>query len=106
MISTAPVRGGPIGGGSVRRVLVTGSEGYIGSVITPMLIEAGYDTTGLDVGWFAEGRLVPSLATWTTLRRDIRDMETADLKGYDAIVHLAALSNDPLGTLDPGLTMD
>ena len=61
---------------------------------------------GLDVGWFAEGRLVPPEGNWTTLRRDIRDVEPDDLRGYDAVVHLAAICNDPLGELDPELTVD
>ncbi len=72
----------------------------------PVLIEAGYDATGLDVGWYAEGRLVAPQGRWTTLRRDIRDVEPEELRGFDAIVHLAALSNDPLGTLDDDLTMN
>ena len=96
----------PIADGVPRRVLVTGSEGYIGSVVMPVLAGAGYDATGLDVGWFAEGRLVPSDGKWTTLRRDIRDVEPDELRGFDAVVHLAAICNDPLGELDPELTGD
>jgi nucleoside-diphosphate-sugar epimerase len=90
--------------GIARRVLVTGSEGYIGSVLMPILLEAGYDASGLDAGWFAEGRLVPLQGRWRTITGDIRDVEPADLRGYDAVVHLAALCNDPLGALAPELT--
>jgi nucleoside-diphosphate-sugar epimerase len=86
--------------------MVTGSEGYIGSVLVPMLLGAGYKVTGLDVAWFAEGRLVPPVGSWTFLRRDVRDVEAEDLRGIDAVVHLAAICNDPLGELDPDLTHD
>jgi nucleoside-diphosphate-sugar epimerase len=92
--------------GAPHRVLVTGSEGYIGSVVMPLLSGAGYDATGLDAGWFAEGRLVPLEGQWKTLRRDVRDVEPDELRGFDAVFHLAALCNDPLGELDPELTLE
>jgi nucleoside-diphosphate-sugar epimerase len=96
----------PKANGTPHRLLVTGSEGYIGSVMMPVLLAAGYDVTGLDAGWFAEGRLVPLQGRWTTLRRDVRDIEPDELRGFDAIIHLAALCNDPLGELDPELTSE
>ena len=88
------------------RVLVTGHEGYIGSVLAPYFADAGHEVVGLDAGLYrgcdfgAEPRSVPGL--WL----DIRDVTANDLVGFDAVVHYAALSNDPLGDLDPQLTED
>ncbi len=88
------------------RVLLTGHQGYIGTILTPMLIQAGYDVVGLDSGLFE-----PCLYTGTTadipcLKKDVRDVEAEDIKGFDAVLHLAGLSNDPLGDLNPELTLD
>jgi len=90
----------------ISNVLITGSEGYLGSVISPMLVTAGFDAVGMDVGWYASGALVPPRHRIRVIPRDVREAEALDLRGFDAIVHLAALSNDPLGELDPALTME
>jgi nucleoside-diphosphate-sugar epimerase len=87
------------------RVLVTGHHGYIGSVLVPLLFEAGHDVVGLDM-FLYEGcdfgaDRAPAVPA---IRRDVRDVSAADLDGFDAIVHLAALSNDPLGDLEPECT--
>ena len=82
------------------RVLITGHEGYIGSVMAPAFIDAGHDVTGLDTGYFAECTLVPDRVEVPAVRKDIRDLERSDLDGFDAVVHLAALSNDPIGNLN------
>ncbi len=82
-----------------RRALITGHDGYIGSVMTRCFLEQGYDVVGLDTGYFRECVLVPELASVPTIRRDIRDLVPDDITGFDAIVHLAALSNDPIGNL-------
>jgi nucleoside-diphosphate-sugar epimerase len=88
------------------RVLVTGNLGYVGSVMTPMLRQAGHEVWGCDVGFFEDclfGELGdPGVARQLT--KDVRRLEEADLHGVDAVVHLAALSNDPTGELDPRLT--
>jgi nucleoside-diphosphate-sugar epimerase len=86
------------------KILLTGHKGYIGAVAAPVLRSAGHDVTGLDTDLFAGcdlGRLSFELPE---IRKDIRCLTETDLKGFEAVVHLAALSNDPLGNLDPDLT--
>ena len=84
------------------RVLVTSSR-YIGAVLAPVVRDAGHEVVGLDSGLYA-GMQVQPLADIPELRKDLRDVEASDLAGFDAVMHLAALSNDPLGDLDPNLT--
>jgi nucleoside-diphosphate-sugar epimerase len=86
------------------RVLLTGHEGYIGSVMGPSLLEAGYEVVGLDTGYFRDCILVSPHEDVATVRKDIRDLEPADLEGFDAVIHLAALSNDPIGNLNEAWT--
>ncbi|HEX2189564.1 MAG TPA: SDR family oxidoreductase [Longimicrobiaceae bacterium] len=87
------------------RVLVTGAEGYIGSLLAPLLAERGHDVVGLDTGFYADAALYDAgLRPVPVLRRDIRGLGEADLEGFDAVVHLAELSNDPLGQLNPEIT--
>jgi nucleoside-diphosphate-sugar epimerase len=82
------------------RVLISGSEGYIGSVMAPWLIAQGYDVVGFDTGYFSECRLGSDLAVVPSFRKELRDVSVSDLEGFDAIIHLAALSNDPVGNLN------
>jgi nucleoside-diphosphate-sugar epimerase len=87
-------------------ILLTGHKGYIGSVATPILRAAGHTVTGLDSDLFAGcdfGEYPPEIPE---LRKDIRDVTRKDLEGFDAVVHLAALSNDPLGNLNPEITYE
>ena len=88
------------------KVLLTGHQGYLGTVMAPVLRAAGHDVIGLDVGWFADCVLGPAPADPPSLRLDLRDVGVADLEGFDAVIHLAALSNDPLGHLAPEITYD
>ncbi|MGD0965391.1 MAG: NAD(P)-dependent oxidoreductase [Candidatus Acidiferrales bacterium] len=88
------------------KILLTGHKGYIGSVAGPLLQSAGHDVVGLDSDLF-EGCDFGAPATEIPgIRKDLRDLVREDLKDFDAVVHLAALSNDPLGNLDPQLTYD
>ncbi len=88
------------------KVLVTGSSGYIGTVMVPMLVAEGFDVTGLDTDFYRRS----SFGTWEaavkTIARDVRDAVEQDVAGFDAVIHLAALSNDPLGNINPDLTYD
>lgn len=88
------------------RVLLTGHLGYIGAVMAPFIMEAGHDVTGLDTGYFAESVMGGPLPPIPEIRKDLRDVEQGDLEGFDAVVHLAALSNDPVGDLAPETTYD
>jgi len=86
------------------KVLVTGNQGYIGSVLVDMLLEKKYEVVGYDIGYYADCLLQPYNPKIKQIVKDIRDIDEKDMKGIDAVIHLAALSNDPLGELAPGLT--
>jgi nucleoside-diphosphate-sugar epimerase len=88
------------------RVLVTGHNGYIGSLMTRMLLDAGHVAVGLDTDYFADCTIFDAAGPAESIAKDIRDLEPADLDGFDAVIHLAALSNDPLGDLNPQWTFD
>ncbi len=88
------------------KILVTGNKGYIGSVLTPMLIEKGYEVKGYDSGYFEDCLLLPFDGNHSYIRKDIRDITKEDMEGVDSIIHLAGLSNDPLGDFSPKLTED
>lgn len=88
------------------RILLTGSRGYIGTVMAPMMLEAGHDVVGLDTDLYRRSTFGPWRESIRTIEKDVRAVEVADLRGFHAVVHLAALSNDPLGDLNPQLTQD
>ena len=88
------------------RILLTGHRGYIGSVMGPVLAAAGHDVTGLDTDYYAACTFAGRVPEFPTLNADVRDVSVRELEGFDAVVHLAALSNDPLGDLNPELTYD
>jgi nucleoside-diphosphate-sugar epimerase len=88
------------------RILVTGHHGYIGSVVAPMLQEAGHDVVGLDTFYYRGCDFGESAFTFEERQGDVRDVTADELEGFEAVVHLAALSNDPLGDLDQDLTYD
>jgi nucleoside-diphosphate-sugar epimerase len=88
------------------RILLTGADGYIGAIMGPKLVEAGHDVVGLDTGFYRRGWLFDDRKTHPkVVSKDIRDVTQDDLAGFDAVVHLSELSNDPIGENDPELTM-
>jgi nucleoside-diphosphate-sugar epimerase len=88
------------------RILLTGSRGYIGTVMAPTMLQAGHEVVGLDTDLYRRSTFGPWKESIRTIEKDLRAIEVSDLKGFDAVAHLAALSNDPLGDLNPQLTYD
>ena len=91
----------------ITRILVTGTEGYLGSLLAPELIRQGYEVIGLDTGFYKERTFYRDGGTTPmTLAKDLRHVEVEDLKDVDAVVHMAELSNDPAGQLAPTITYE
>jgi nucleoside-diphosphate-sugar epimerase len=90
------------------KVLVTGHQGYIGSVMVPMLLAAGHEVAGLDSNLYERCTFTwgGRIAAVPSIRKDVRDVTWRDLAGFEAVIHLAALSNDPLGNLNPDITYE
>lgn len=88
------------------KVLVTGHKGYIGTVLVPMLLAQQHEVVGLDSDLFERCTFGTTIPEIPEIRKDIRDVEAADVEGFDVILHLAGLSNDPLGNLNPDLTFE
>lgn len=88
------------------RVLVTGHNGYIGCILVRMLQEKGHEVVGLDCFYFEGCTFGPNGPDVSSLRKDIRDVGASDFEGYDALLHLGGLSNDPLGDLNPEITYE
>jgi nucleoside-diphosphate-sugar epimerase len=88
------------------RVLLTGHKGYIGTIMVPMLQKAGHDVLGIDSDLYRNSTYGASLPEVDEIIKDVRDIEKTDLEGIDAIIHLAGLSNDMLGDLNPKLTYE
>ncbi len=89
------------------KVFLTGHRGYIGAIMTPMLLKAGHEIVGIDSNLFRDCTFNESdIVEVPSLTKDVRDVAVSDLRGFDAVIHLANLSNDPLGNLDPDLTYE
>lgn len=94
------------------RVLITGHKGYIGTILTPMVLQAGHEVIGLDTDLYSTCTFgqniagVPKMVKVQEMTKDVRDVTAYDLEGFDAVMHLAGLSNDPLGDLNPKLTFE
>jgi nucleoside-diphosphate-sugar epimerase len=87
------------------KVVVTGHEGYVGAVLVPLFLEAGHEVVGIDAGWYRGCDLSP-VTDVPMIDRDMRDVTVDDLRGADCVIHLAAISNDPIGHLNPQITYD
>ncbi|MGA9117426.1 MAG: SDR family oxidoreductase [Bacteroidota bacterium] len=88
------------------RVLLTGHKGYIGTILAPMLLRENHEVVGMDSDLYARSTFGDGMVEIPELRKDIRDAEARDLEGFDVVMHLAGLSNDPLGDLNPDLTYE
>ncbi len=88
------------------RILITGHKGYIGTAMAPLIADAGHEVAGLDSDLFEQCTFGEAPREFPSIRKDLRDVEAADLKGFDGVIHLAGLSNDPLGNLNPDLTYE
>jgi nucleoside-diphosphate-sugar epimerase len=89
------------------RILVTGTDGYLGSLLAPLLMKRGHEVIGVDTGFYKEGWLYAGVdRTPLTLVKDLRRLEPADFEGVEAVVHMAELSNDPAGALAPHITYE
>ena len=86
------------------KLLITGHQGYLGRVMARFLQQRGHSVVGLDTGFYEDSRFGPVVAPPKSITGDTRDVSLRQLKGFDALVHLAALSNDPIGELDPAWT--
>jgi nucleoside-diphosphate-sugar epimerase len=86
------------------KIVVTGNLGYIGTVLVPRLISLNHEVVGYDVGYFEDCLLSPITNNFKQIKKDLREITLGDLEGVDVVIHLAGLSNDPLGELQPGLT--
>ncbi len=87
------------------KVVVTGHEGYVGAVLVPLFLDVGHDVVGIDTGWYRGCDLSP-VTDVPMIDRDMRDVTVDDLRGADCVIHLAAISNDPIGHLNPQITYD
>ena len=88
----------------IKKILVTGDKGYIGTLLTKFLISLNYDVEGIDIGYFENCVLGKISEDYKSIRKDIRNLELNDLSSFDAVIHLAGMSNDPLGELEKDIT--
>ena len=89
----------------MKKILVTGSEGYIGQHLVELLISSGHHVTGCDLCWYDEAFVTSRQKGYNLIRRDFSEIESNELRKFDVVCHLAAISNDPMGDLDPEVTL-